>query len=149
MVIRLLLAPARGGGLGRAPSVFGSLTGEVVGMDSPWSNGPTGIVEPDDANETSWVHPPVALLAAAGATAVISLLLWLPGSLLLHGVGYALSTFITLGLLAGFKRQDLRARQSPFYAPRSNLGPISVVVTVLAVLGAMAHVWVITTFWAG
>jgi hypothetical protein len=62
-----------------------------------------------------------------------SLLLWLPGSLLLHGVGYVLSTFITLGLLAGFKRQDLRARQSPFYAPRSNLGPISVAVTILAV----------------
>jgi hypothetical protein len=118
-------------------------------MDSPWSSGPTGTLEPDDGNEASSVHPPVALLAAAGATAAISLLLWLPGRLPLHGVGYALSTFITLGLLAAFKRQDLRARQSPFYAPRSNLGPISVVVTVLAVLGAMAHVWVITTFWAG
>jgi hypothetical protein len=118
-------------------------------MDSPWSNGPTGTVEPHDGNETSSVDPPVALLAAAGGTAVISLLLWLPGSLLLHGVGYALSTFITLGLLAGFKRQDLRARQSPYYAPRSNLGPISVTVTVLAVLGAMAHVWVLSTFWAG
>jgi hypothetical protein len=118
-------------------------------MESPWSNGgPAGTLDADDAIETS-VHPPVGLLTAAGATAVVTLLLWLPGSLLLHGVGYVLSTFVTLGLLAGFKRKDLRARQSPFYAPRSNLGPISVVVTVLGVVGAMAHVWVLTTFWAG
>jgi hypothetical protein len=118
-------------------------------MDSPWGEGPTGAVTADDEIVPTSVRPPVGLLAAAGGTAVISLLLWLPGRLLLHGVGYALSTFITLGLLAGFKRKDLRARQSPGYAPRSNLGLLSVAVTVLAVLGAMAHVWVITTFWAG
>jgi hypothetical protein len=114
------------------------------GADGPGSE-PTDQGSLPDASEAT---PPVGWLIAAAGTAFLSLLLWLPGSLLLHGVGYVLSTFITLGLLAGFKRQDLRARQSPFYAPRSNLGPMSVAVTILAVAGAMAHVWIITTFLA-
>lgn len=131
-------------------------------------DGPTGAGEMDVAsNDSPWwdsrdesgtavgearyvpVHPPVPLLAAAGVAALASLLLWLPGRLLLHVAGYVLSTFVTLGLIAAFKRADLKARQDPFYSPRPYLGKATVSVSVAAIAGAVLHTWVMATHWAG
>lgn len=117
---------------------------------TPWGDGRPGSQEPDQGSsgDSSLSKPPLGWLGAAAAVAISSLVLWLPATLALHGVGYVLSTFVTLGLLAVAKRRDLRARQSAFYSPRSQLTPVSVGVTVLAVLGAMAHVWVLASYWA-
>jgi hypothetical protein len=123
----------------------------MASSHTPWSaEGPGAepIVE-GPPTEVSVAGPPLGWLGAAAATAVASVLLWLPGSLMLHGVGYVMSTFLTLGLLAGFKRLDLRARQSAFYSPREQLPALIVGVTAVAVAGAMAHVWVLATYWAG
>jgi hypothetical protein len=115
-------------------------SGNSWGIDGPSASGDIAV---DDVP----VAPPNVLLFAACATALGSLLLWVPGGIPAHLAGYVLSTFVTLGLLAGFKRQDLRARQSAFYSPRSQLNQLAVGVAVLAVAGAGTHVWVIATFW--
>jgi hypothetical protein len=120
----------------------------VGSSELPWAFDGQGS-DGDREASTDQVTPPTNLLWAAGATALVSLLLWIPGTLLLHVAGYVLSSFVTLGLLAAFKRRDLRARQSAFYSPRSELSTLSVAVAVVAVAGAMGHVWVIATFWAG
>lgn len=115
-------------------------SGNAWGADGPSTSG-------DVVVDEAPVAPPSGLLFVACATALVSLLLWLPGGIPAHLAGYVLSTFVTLGLLAGFKRQDLRARQSAFYSPRSQLNQLALGVAVLAVVGAGSHVWVIATFW--
>jgi hypothetical protein len=106
-------------------------------------------VRANDGSGSEPVSTPVTLLAAAAVASTVSVLLWLPDTLSSHILGYVLSTFITLGLLAAYKRQDLKARQSPFFSPRSGTSTVGLAVTIVAVAGAMAHVWVIATFWAG
>jgi hypothetical protein len=121
----------------------------VTTNDAPWWGGePHGDTPMDDDGYVP-VRPPVALLAAAAGTALVSLALWLPGGIEFHLLGYGLSTFVTLGLIAGFKRADVRARQNPFYSPRSHLGTATLVVSLFAIAGAIAHTWVIATYWAG
>lgn len=95
------------------------------------------------------VAPPTGILIAAGVMALLSVAFWIPGSIVLHLAGYVLATFVTLGLLAAFKRQDLAARQSPYYTPRPHLGTATIVVAMVAVTAAVAHIWVIATFMAG
>jgi hypothetical protein len=128
-------------------------TGEVLvsTSDTSWGDGgpATAPAGQDGTGVVSLVPPPTGWLVAAAGTATVSLILWLPGRLVLHGLGYILSTFITLGLLAGFKRLDLRARQSAFYSPRPQLSALAAGVTVVAIAGALLHVWVLATYWAG
>jgi hypothetical protein len=115
-------------------------SGNAWGTDGPSTSG-------DVVVDEAPVAPPSGLLYAACVTALASLLLWLPGGIPAHAAGYVLSTFVTLGLLAGFKRQDLRARQSAFYTPKSQLNQLALGVAVVAVAGAGTHVGVIATFW--
>lgn len=105
----------------------------------------------DDTSSDSAVPvaPPTPLLVSAGIAALLSVALWLPGGIAFHVAGYVLATFVTLGLLAAFKRQDLAARQSPYYAPRPNLGTTTAAIAAVSVSAAIAHIWVIATFMAG
>jgi hypothetical protein len=105
----------------------------------------------DDRDELTQVHPerpPVAILAAAAALTAVAALLWLPEMLTAHTAGYVISSFGTLGVLAAFKRVDLKRRQSPFYSPNPTLRRVELAIAVAAVALAVSHVWVIATFLA-
>lgn len=91
------------------------------------------------------VDPPIHLLALGGlAAATGAALLTRPG-LGAAVLGYLLASVVTIALVGGFRRTDLRRRQHPHYRPRPVLTRVAAVIVVVGVLVAAAHTWTIAT----
>ena len=116
--------------------------GTCVSGASPWG----GRDEPLDLAEP--VRPPSTLLFASVVVIAVAIGLWLPHYVTTHIIGYVLSSFIAIGFLGAFQREDARRRQTPLYVSQPALNTIAIVAAVATVATAMAHVWQIANHYS-
>ncbi len=84
-----------------------------------------------------------AWLWAGVAAVVVSLLAQVPGTRAAHWVGYVLGSFVTILLVALYRRTDRRASSSPWYSPRPTLDRVAFTALLLGVASAVLHAYFI------
>ena len=88
---------------------------------------------------------PLALLWAAAATLLVSVVLLVPWSLWPSALGYLLAPLAVTGLVTTYTYQDIKASQSVWYASNPRHRRLGTAVIVLGFLVGLAHSWVIAT----
>lgn len=94
-------------------------------------------------------RPPRELLIAAFGCVAIGAALLVPSTFEASIVGYVLSSFATIGLLAAFQRVDVSRRNRAGYVAQPWLRRLSPVLAVAGIAVAAIHVWRIATEIAG
>lgn len=94
-------------------------------------------------------RPPRELLIAAFGCVVIGAGLLLPSTFRASIVGYVLSSFATIGLLAAFQRVDVSRRNRAGYVAQPWLRRLSPLLAIAGIAVAAVHVWRIATEIAG
>lgn len=92
---------------------------------------------------------PRTLLACAAGCVVASALLALPRVFSLHVAGYLLGSFLTILLVALYRRTDLERRARPDYFAHPSLAVAATALAGLGTIVAGLHVWWIATELAG
>lgn len=91
-------------------------------------------------------RPPVALVLAALAALVASAALFVLGDRLwAHALGYVLSTFVLIGLVARYRWSVVRLRANRAYAHNPTLDHLATALVVAGIVTAALHVWPIAT----
>jgi hypothetical protein len=85
------------------------------------------------------------LVAGVGVFAAATLLLMTSDSLPVHVMGYALSTFILIGIVARYRWLVVRLRADRSYAHVPMLDRVGTALVVLGIAVAAGHVWPIAT----
>lgn len=100
----------------------------------------------DAVPEATAQRPPLPLvmgalvvLGAAVALLVVRDALWL------HTLGYVLSTFVLIGLVARYRWVVIRLRANRTYAHNPNLDRLGTALVVAGIVVAALHVWPIAT----
>ncbi len=93
--------------------------------------------------------PPRTLLSGALFCVAVSVALLLPDVFVVHLLGYLLSSFLTIGLVAMFRRLDTERRGHVGYVAQPRLDLSATVLAGSGVLVAALHVWWIATELAG
>ncbi len=93
--------------------------------------------------------PPRTLLSGALFCVAVSVALLAPDVFAVHLFGYLLSSFVTIGLVAMFRRIDLERRGQVGYVPHPRLDVVATALAGAGVLVAALHVWWIATELAG
>jgi uncharacterized membrane protein YphA (DoxX/SURF4 family) len=94
-------------------------------------------------------RPPRELLLLAAGSVIVGAALLLVTGLAVNVAGYALSSFVTIGLLAAYQRVDVARRNRPRYVADPRLRRLGPIVAVAGVAVAVIHVWRIATELAG
>jgi FtsH-binding integral membrane protein len=89
------------------------------------------------------------LVSSAGFCVGVSVVLLLPSVFALHALGYVLSSFVTIGLVAVFRRLDLERRGKVGYVAQPRLAIAATVLAGTGVMVAALHVWWIATELSG
>lgn len=92
---------------------------------------------------------PRPLLSAAAFCVGVSAVLLVPAVFAVHSLGYVLSSFVTIGLVAAYRRVDLERRGQPGYRAQPRLAMAATALAVAGVLVAALHVWWIATELSG
>ena len=91
-------------------------------------------------------RPPVGLVLAAVATLGASAALFVLGDeLWAHALGYVLSTFVLIGLVARYRWTVVRLRANRSYAHNPTLDHVATALVVAGIAVAALHVWPIAT----
>lgn len=106
-------------------------------------------VEPSADTITPAVHPPRELLLLACGSVAVGAALLLLNTTAANVVGYVLSSFVTIGLLAAYQRVDVGRRNRANYTPQPWLGRFGPFIALAGVIVAAIHVWRIATELAG
>ncbi len=93
--------------------------------------------------------PPRTLLSAALFCVGVSVALLAPAVFAVHLLGYVLSSFVTIGLVATYRRVDLERRGQVGYRAQPRLDLAATALAGGGVLVAALHVWWIATELAG
>jgi 4-hydroxybenzoate polyprenyltransferase len=95
------------------------------------------------------VAVPRPLLSAAVFCVAVSAVLVVPSVFVLHVLGYVLSSFVTIGLVALYRRIDLERRGRVGYVAQPRLAVVANSLAGVGVIVAAIHVWWIATELAG
>ncbi len=93
--------------------------------------------------------PPRTLLSGALFCVAVSIALLAPAVFAMHLVGYVLSSFVTIGLVATYRRVDLERRGQVGYRSQPRLDLMATGLAGVGVLVSALHVWWIATELAG
>lgn len=93
--------------------------------------------------------PPRTLLSGALFCVAASLVLLVPDVFAVHALGYVMSSFVTIGLVATYRRLDLERRGRVGYSANPRLDLAATVLAGSGVIIAALHVWWIATELAG
>lgn len=87
------------------------------------------------------VKPPKALLIAGALASFSSVILHLPGERWANALGYLLGTFVSIFLVAFYRREDARRSASSRYSPEPTQAPIATGILIVGILSALPHVF--------
>lgn len=94
------------------------------------------------------VAPPAWLLVVGGGLVVLAGALVPVGVISVHWIGYVLSTFVNVALVARFRALDQRLRENPFYTPMPVLRTVASGLLLTTYLVAAVHAWLLATHYA-